>query len=142
MLTKQALVQEAVKWIGRPYSASGTQECGANCLGVFGGILRNLGGLEGLVAEIEKHAKYARPIHSGQLFRLLTTSKYLETIRPKRLETGNFLLIRFAGEPQHMAIITEPGIVLHASGPHKRVIQHGLPRDWKIVCEFKIIGLQ
>ncbi len=142
MLTKQALIQEAVKWIGRPYSAAGTQECGANCLGVFGGILRNLGGLENLVAEIEKHAKYARPVRSGDLFRCLIASKYLETIRPRKMEPGNFLLIRFSGEPQHMAIITEPGIVLHASGLHKRVIRHGLPRDWKVVCEFKIVGLQ
>ncbi len=141
MPTKQALIQEALKWIDRPYKASGTQECGANCLGVFGGILRNLGGLEGLVGEIEKHAKYAKPIRSGEFLKLLIESEYLETVSPRKMETSNFLLLRVGGEPQHMAIITEPGIVLHASGTYGRVIRHGLPRFWKIVCEFKIVGL-
>lgn len=141
MTTTKDILQEALKWEGRPYKASGAQECGANCLGVFGGILRNVGGLEDLVAEIEKHAKYAKPIRSGEFLRLLVASEFLETIRPPKFVVGNFLLLHVGKEPQHMAIITEPGIVLHASSAHGRVIRHGLPKSWRIACEFRIVGL-
>ncbi len=142
MTTTKAVIEEALIWIGSPYKSSGAQECGANCLGVFGGILRNIGSLEGLVAEIEHHAKYAKPIRSGEFLRLLIASDYLETIRPLEYKVGDFLLMRVRDEPQHMALITEPGIVLHASSLHGRVIRHGLPKNWRPSCEFRIVGLQ
>ncbi len=141
MTTRKEFIQEALKWIGRPYKPSGSQECGANCLGVFIGIARNVGGLEGLVAQAEKYADYAKQTKPREFLKRLVTSDYLEHIHPKKHDVGNLLLICIQGEPQHLVLLTEPGIILHASVGKKKVIQHGLPTEWKIAGEFRIKAL-
>ncbi len=142
MPTREALIKEALSWVGRPYKPSGAQENGANCLGCMVGILRNLGGLEDLVAEATPHVNYRRPVKSGELMRLLIASKHLVLIRPAKLEVGNLLLLRIQGEPQHLALLVEPRIVIHADAQRGRVIHHGLPDDWVIAAEFRIKGIE
>ncbi len=100
--------------------------------------MRNLGGLEDIVEEIERYASYAKQRRPGDLLRNLVASPHLEVIRPAKFNTGNLIITRFQGDPRHLALVTEPGIILHASQMHKRVIRQGLPRDWNVVAEFRI----
>jgi len=138
MPTTRALIHEALQWEGRPYRASGSHESGANCLGIWGGILRNLGGLEDIVDEIEHYASYAKQRSRGDLLRNLVQSPHLEVIRPAKFIVGNLIITRFQGDPRHLALVTEPRVILHASQLHKRVIRQGLPSEWKVSCEFRI----
>jgi len=93
---------------------------------------------EDLADEIEVHARYARQYGPGQLLKGLIESEHLETIRPPKFIPGNLIITKVQGEPRHLALITEPGVVLHASVLHKRVVRHGLPANWRVVCEFKV----
>lgn len=143
MPTTQDFIAETLKYQGVTYNAIGTQSCGANCLGIWALILSSLGGFDKLVLELEAGARYSRPTSTGELMRGMVRSNYLEDIRPIRKEVGHLLLFRVAGEPQHLALIVEPGIIFHADNDptRRRTNVQGLPNDWPIAKEFRLVGL-
>lgn len=142
MTTKEAFLQEARNSIGLPFNSQGAQECGVHCLGVFINIGRKFDDLHALVEEFEPYVGFTRPFEPGVMLRMMVASKHLEVVRPPKLEVANLLLIRFANEPQHLVLIIEPGIILHARGnPHNRVLDQGLPPEWSIALEVRIRAL-
>lgn len=126
-------------WVGRPYRPAGARECGVNCLGLFVAILREAGGFEDLAAAAEPHAGFARPPKSGALLRGL--KDHLAGVPVENAGPGDLLLFRIGGEPQHLAILTEPGVILHADGVKGRVVEHRLPPGWRPVAAFRIPGV-
>ncbi|KKK83441.1 hypothetical protein LCGC14_2793330 [marine sediment metagenome] len=142
MTTREAFIQEARSCIGLPFNPQGAQECGVHCLGIFVLICSRFPDLAGIVEEADPYIGYTKPFEPGVLMRRMVACKHLEIVRPPRLEVGNLLLIRFDGEPQHMVLIIEPGIILNARGnPYNRVVDQGLPSDWPIALETRIKAL-
>ena len=141
MLTRANLIKVAKTWIGVPVRPSGAQRMGVNCLGLFVGILREAGGFENIVIEAEKHVGFREPTYPGDFLRRLSNSKHVRIVRPSLLKEGNFILLLTRGTPQHLAFVTEPGIILHASIRKGKVIEHLLPTGWQSVAEFELIGL-
>jgi cell wall-associated NlpC family hydrolase len=129
-------IAAARTWEGRPYNASGAQACGANCLGLFVAIARGTGGLERLAAAAEPHVGHAKPPARSALLRALRV--HLDQVRPGDAKPGDLLLFNVSDEPRHLAILTEPNVILHADALHGRVVQHRLPRDWHPVAAFRI----
>ena len=141
MPTRTALISQARTWIDVPAIASGSQRCGVNCLGLFVGILRELGGFEVMVKEAEKHIGYKNPVTPNDLLRRLSSSKHLQIIRPPKLQPGNLMLFFNREGPQHLALVTEPEIILHAAQNKKKVIEHRIPAGWRVASEFKLVGI-
>lgn len=144
MPTKSDLISSARSFIGAPYKASGAQACGMNCIGAFVLWLRKAG-LTELADEAEPYVNYARPLSAGDMLRRLQASKHLKLVRPKRLIVGNMILIRFGGDPQHVAIITESSphtTVIHASRVIEKVVEQYIPSDWYVQAEFAFLGLE
>ncbi len=142
MPTRTALISQARTWIDVPAIASGSQRGGVSCLGLPIGILRELGGFEMMVQEGEKHVGFKSPKAPGELLRNLTNSKYLRLIRPSQITPGNWLLLFTSDGPQHLALVTEPGIILHAAQAKKKVVEHLIPDGWRVASEFEIVGIK
>lgn len=160
MPTRAEFVAEARARIGRPYAPGGAEACGANCLGLFVGIARDLKGLDCLVAAAAPYAGHARPPRPNALLKGLR--EYLVKIKTHEAGPGDLLLFRVAGAPQHLALLTEPGpstgsgqassracrrttgsgpqgwIILHADARYRRVVEHRLPPGWRPVAAFRI----
>ncbi len=135
------LIKNAKTWIDVPVRPSGSQRIGVNCLGLFVGILREAGGFEEMLEEAEKHVGFKAPITPGDFLREMKASSYLKLIRPTRLYPGNFILLFTRDGPQHLAFVTEPRVILHASARKKKVVEHLLPSDWRVAAEFELVGL-
>ena len=125
-----------------PVRPSGSQRVGVNCLGLFVGIIRELGGFEEMVTEAESHVGFSTPTSTGDFLRKMKASKHLKLVRPTKLRPGNFVLLFTRDGPQHLAIVTEPGVILHASSRKKKVVEHILPSAWQIAAEFEVVGLE
>lgn len=142
MATRAKLIAVARTWIDVPAIASGAQRRGVNCLGLLVGVVRELGGFEKLVEEAEKHVGFRRPATPKDMLHKLVSSKYFRTVRPIELQPGNFVLLSTREGPQHVALVTEPGIILHAAQEKKKVIEHRIPEGWRVVREFEFVGIE
>lgn len=72
---------------------------------------------------------YPRRPSGGQLQIQLDMQKSIEKVTGTLLP-GDILLMRFSGEPQHLAIYTDPNII-HAYEAAGRVVEHILDTSWK-----------
>lgn len=141
MVTRADLIFQARTWIGVPALPSGAQRCGVSCLGLLIGIFRELGGFEELVAEIEKHSGTKRPEIPGALLKQLINNKHLRVLKVSILQPGNWAIFMTRDGPQHLALITEPMIILHASQVKRKVVEHLIPSGWRVAREFEFVGL-
>ena len=142
MTTRKALIAVAITWIDVPAIDSGAQRVGCNCLGLHVGYLREIGGFEKLVLEAEKHVGMKGPVTPNDLMKKLVQSAHVRNIRPIKLEVGNLVLFFTRVGPQHLTLITEPGMVLHAAQIKGKVVQHFVPRGWRPAAEFEFVGIE
>lgn len=141
MPTRNELIAVAKTWIDVPAIASGAQRVGCNCLGLHVGYLRELGGFEKLVKEAEKHVGMRGPVTPNDLMKKLVQSTHVHNIRPIKLEVGNLVLFFTRDGPQHLALVTEIGVILHAAQNKGKVVQHLIPMGWRPAAEFEFVGL-
>lgn len=142
MPTRKALIVQARTWIDVPAQASGAQRVGCNCLGLHVGILREVGGFEGLVKEAESHVGMKHPVTPDDLMKKLVASHHLKNIRPIVFTPGNLILFFTLDGPQHLALVTEPGVILHAAQVKKKVVEHLIPSNWRAAAEFQLVGIE
>jgi len=140
--TRKALIAVARTWIDVPAIASGAQRVGCNCLGLHVGYLRELGGFEKLVEEAEKHVGMRGPVTPNDLMKKLVQSTHVRNIRPIKLEVGNLVLFFTRDGPQHLTLITEPGVVFHAAQIKGKVVEHHIPKGWRPAAEFEFVGIE
>jgi hypothetical protein len=101
-----------------------------------------LGGFEELVEEAEKHVGMKGPVTPHDLMKKLVQSTHVHNIRPIKLEVGNLVLFFTRDGPQHLTLVTEPNMVLHASQTKKKVVQHFVPKGWRPAAEFEFVGIE
>ena len=81
---------------------------------------------------------------AGQLEAALDAQPYLERILDRDArQPGDILLARFNGEPQHLAILTDEGTIIHAYEPVGRCCEHLMTPGWawRIVRVYRFIGV-
>lgn len=113
------VVQEARKWLGVPWRHQGRDHNGIDCAGLIIKVAHGLGissfdcsgyGLtpdgESLRAELERHVD----------------------AKPARI--GSIVLLRFISAPQHLAILTDIGLI-HAYARAGRVIETSFDERWR-----------
>ena len=142
MTTRKALIAVARTWLDVPAIASGAQRVGCNCLGLHVGYLRELGGFEKLVEEAEKYVGMRGPETPSDLMKKLVESVYVRNIRPTELGVGNLVLFFNRDGPQHLTLITEPGVALHAAQIKGKVVEHHIPKGWRPAAEFEFVGIE
>lgn len=95
---------------------------------------------EAVGAEYVDHAGYGRNPANGLLESVLDAQPFLERVFDRK--PGDVLLMRFAGEPQHLAIFTGQNII-HSYESVGKVCEHRLADVWaaRIVRTYRFKGV-
>ena len=130
-ITRMDAVAEARTWIGTPFRHQGCLKgVACDCIGLVKGV----GVALGLVEYDDKHPK-TKPYLN---YRLMPDSKkmreglgvFLVPIAVTEATLADILFLAWTKEPQHVALISDHGIIHSYSGVGK-VVEHALDESWK-----------
>ncbi|MBI4384129.1 MAG: C40 family peptidase [Nitrospinae bacterium] len=134
-MTRSEIVRKAREYLGTPFHHQGrTKGRGVDCVGLVVCVLRELG------PEIDDCRTYPQTPDSGLLLNKLR--QHLEEIPIDRAVSGDVYLMTIMGYPQHVAFLTDIGII-HTHQQVGRVVETGLDHAWRrrIVKAFTIAGI-
>lgn len=120
MISPQAVVEAARKWVGTPFHhGARVLGVGVDCIGVMVGVAVDLG------MPLQDRAAYPlRP--NGTLRReLMAQLRLVPASQP-----GDILMMAFDQEPHHVAILTGPTII-HAHAKARRCIEQPYDAYWR-----------
>lgn len=132
MTSRQDIVDAARGFLGVKWRHQGRNMAGVDCLGLVILVANQLG-----LSEFNS-ADYGR-IPDGQRLRAGLTEHMDVTRTP---QPGDVLLMRFEQHPQHVAIVTDRGII-HAYAQVRKVVEHRLDSVWssRIVAAYSFKGI-
>lgn len=146
MVSGQEFVNEARKWLGTPFHHQGRKrgdgirepKGGVDCLGLLIGAADGAGvrvrdgkGRSVAVSTLDRR-DYGRLPDGDALREAL--AQVMREVPLEEAGEGEVLLLRFDGNPQHLAIVTEHGGVLgiiHAYAPARKVVEHAFDGSWR-----------
>lgn len=135
MITVKDFIAEARTWLNTPFHHQGrVKGVGADCIGIFTGTLKALDLLQ------YDNTNYTRDPDSDKLVRLC--DRYLIEIPVSDATIGCILMMSWRKGPQHLALLTDVGI-LHAHIRAKKVVEHVYDETWqkRTVKAYKVPGI-
>ena len=136
-MTADDIVSAARACIDTPFMHQGRiPELALDCAGLIIAVAKAVG------AEYVDVAGYSRFPSGGILESCLCSQPSLDIITGADKQAGDVLLIRFAGDPQHLAIFTGDTII-HSYASVGKVCEHVMDAAWekRIVCAYRFKGL-
>ncbi|QQR69243.1 MAG: peptidase P60 [Alphaproteobacteria bacterium] len=130
-ITRSDAVAEARAWLGTPFHhQASVKGVGCDCIGLIKGVGVALGLVDYDPAspEAQAFANYSMLPNSRRMREGLTT--WLVSIPVSEATLADILFMAWGREPQHVALITDKGIIHSYSGVGK-VVEHALDEDWK-----------
>ena len=133
MITRAEVVAAARTWTGtRWHHQASTKGIGSDCIGLVVGVARELGiyGADELAADPAVRG-YGREPDPAML--LSACARYLEPVHVPEARLGDILLLRFAAEPQHFALISQqnPDYMLHAYAQARKIVENRIDAVWR-----------
>jgi cell wall-associated NlpC family hydrolase len=134
MTTRQQIIDAARSYRGCRYHHQGRTRAGIDCAGLLVCVARDVG-----ISTAGDQMGYSRTPDGASLKQALDNFG----IRVDAFQPGDFLLMRFDAQPQHIAIVTDVGII-HSYLSARRVVEHGLSDDWRarIVQAYAFPGVE
>lgn len=136
MTPQERFVAAARAAIGTPFRHQGRSlERGLDCAGLLIHAAREAG-----YSPVDIEA-YARRPSGGLLESAIGLQPYLIPVNGR--QPGDILLMRFAGDPQHLAIFTGETII-HAWAMVRKVCEHRFTPEWRArtVATFRLENTQ
>ncbi len=136
-MTAEDIVFAARQCVGTPFRHQGRLLAfGLDCAGVAIHVAREIG------AGVIDVSGYGRTPAHGQLERSLDSQPCLERVFLEDRKAGDLLLMRFASEPQHLAICAGETII-HAYEAAGLCCEHRLSSLWaaRIVRVYRFRGM-
>lgn len=135
MPTREQIVSAARRYLGVRYRHQGRNRQGLDCIGLLICVARDVG----YVAEGDR-LDYSRQ-HNGVALRAGLDANAVP-IAVDQYKPGDILLMRFDTLPQHVAIVTDKGMI-HSFLTARRVVEHRLSDDWqaRIVAAYSFPGV-
>jgi len=133
MTTRQDIIDTARKYLGVRYKHQGRTVYGLDCLGLLVRVAHDLG------LSKDDNTDYG-PVPDG---RRLMAEMDARLERVAKGKPGDVLLMRFDKNPQHLAIMTDKGII-HSFAQARAVVEHGLNSEWsdRIVRTYSFRGIE
>ncbi len=125
MTTRAEIIAEARTWKRTPWRHQGRLKgIACDCVGFIVGVPVALGIFP---PEFDVNG-YPRQGDWQKMKSVLDT--YLDRVDPKRAMGGDVLWLRVGRIPQHLAILTFDGTIIHAVDPRRGVAEHILDARW------------
>ena len=137
-MTPDDIIAAARACLGTPFRHQGRLPgVGLDCAGVAVEVARALG-----CAPLDVSG-YGRTPAAGQLEAVLDAQPDLERVDREDRQPGDILLLRFTGEPQHLAILTDEGTMIHSYEAVGTCCEHRLSAVWaaRIVRVYRFRGV-
>lgn len=138
-MTQNDIIAAARACLGTPFRHQGRLPgIGLDCAGVAVEVARALG-----CAPLDVSG-YGRTPAAGQLEAALEAQPDLERILDREArQPGDILLLRFTDEPQHLAILTDEGTMIHSFEAVGICCEHTITRGWaaRIVRVYRFRGV-
>lgn len=139
-MTGEEIITAARALIGTPFVHQGRTLRGLDCVGLLLYIAAGFG------VACSDVAGYPRRPGGGlleQTFDDHVSGGQLLRIDPADKQAGDFLMMRFLGQPQHVAIYTGKNII-HSYEAVGKVCEHVLNRSWaaRIVRVYRLAGVE
>jgi len=144
MMTGADVVATARGWMGVRFAHQGATRIGCDCIGLVAGVAVDLGIPEGRAFLLAGEFKgYGREPDPQMLLR--ACGQFLNRIALAQAGLGDILLLKFAREPQHFAIVSSlaPLRIIHTYALARRVTENSVDAVWRerIVGAFRYRGL-
>lgn len=129
MKTFSQITETARSYVGVPFRHMGRSRSGIDCAGLVVCVCRDLG------IQVVDLKRYGRQPLGGLLEQVVRQS-FVETTT---VEDGTILVMRFAQEPQHLAICAGDTII-HAYERVGKCVEHRLDKVWRkrIVSTYRV----
>jgi len=131
----QDVIDEARSWVGTPFRHQGrVKGLGVDCIGVIAMVGKALG-----LTDYDK-TDYGRQPYKGLLKKGI--EPHLEQVQ--EIHPGYILLMKFADEPQHVAIYTENNTIIHSYQKVNKCTEHRFANSWKnmVVGIYRFKGVE
>lgn len=119
MATREQIVSTARSYMNVRWHHQGRSRAGLDCVGLVLVTAWDLG-----LSDID-YDGYGR-VPDGKMLRAELEAHLDQTNNPS---LGDVLLMRFDRQPQHLAIVSDIGII-HAHAAMRKVVEHGLDDAW------------
>lgn len=133
---RDEVLAEARTWLGTPFRHQGRcRGVGVDCIGLIVGVARGLG------LAVRDRADYPRQPDGHSLEAALDGQ--LMRLRPGEIRPADVLLMRIRRMPQHVGILAENGVILHAHSAAGRVVEMRLDERWwdRVVAGYRFPGV-
>jgi cell wall-associated NlpC family hydrolase len=135
MTTRQDIIDHARKFLGVRWRHQGRSERGLDCIGLIVRVAHDLG-----LSDYDNFG-YKRIADTRRLEEELD----VQMIRVPRdlAKPGDVMLMQYGGNPQHVAIRTDHGII-HAMIGEQKVVEHRLNHIWlaRIIRAYQFKGIE
>ena len=109
----QAIADEAMKWIGTPYSHhAAIYQKGCDCVGLLSGILKRIGYMD-KDYKVEYYPKDWM-LHRSEEKLIGALEKYSVEINRSELSAGDILLFKFGRAISHAGIFLKDNLFIHS----------------------------
>lgn len=133
MTTRAQIVAAARKWTGTRYQHQGRSRAGIDCAGLIVRVAQDCG------LPVMDMTGYA-PTPDGKTLRAALDEQALRVVL---YQPGDILLLRFEKDPQHLAIVTDKGMI-HSYAGARKVVEHRIDETWaaRIVAAYSFRGVE
>ena len=135
-MTRQEVIDQARTWLGTPFRHQGRLKgIGVDCVGLIIGVTKELGLNQ---FDTKNYSRYPDVKMMGDLL-----AQHLEPIKESEALLGDVVWIKVNGNPQHLAMLTDKGII-HAHSIVGKCVETVLDKATKrlIVGYFRIKGIE
>ena len=139
MLSRKDIISKAREFLGVPYKHQGRTRQGCDCGGLIITVMKELG------YEIKDMHGYSKTPDGYTLQKLAREEAIPISIN--EIVPGDFVIIRFRQNPQHVALVTDHpsgGLgLLHSYESVGKVVEHRLDSKWckRIVSAYRFKGV-
>jgi cell wall-associated NlpC family hydrolase len=135
MTTRQQIIDEARTWLNVRWVHQGRSRAGVDCIGI---VIKVAHALDIFTFDTFDYSRQPDPNRLRELI-----GEHMDKIMINDARIGDVLLMRFEREPQHVAFVTDAGI-LHAYAQVRRVVEHGFDDIWRsrVVGAYRYRGLE
>lgn len=123
VVTPAQVIKCARTYLETPFHHQGrVKAVGIDCVGLVIGVANELG-----LSDFN-YTAYGHSPHAGMMEKLLLEN--MDRVSRGNMRAGDILHLTFDKEPQHLAILTDSGTIIHAYAKVKKCVEHPIDALW------------